>query len=99
MEFLFEQASSRGHLQETENGILTFPFTIRNQLTTALSTVEAAQAMRTRILSYQQNFYQDLRKEASNLKSEVILFGDSKDAAKAYHLAEILQRQQIEFQL
>ena len=32
---LFEQASSRGHAQETENGILTFPFTIRNQFTAA----------------------------------------------------------------
>ena len=30
---LFEQASSRGHIQESDNGLLTFPFTIRNQLT------------------------------------------------------------------
>ena len=41
---LFEQASSRGHLQETDNGMLSFPFTIRNQFTTTLSTLEAAQA-------------------------------------------------------
>jgi len=27
---LFEQASTRGHAQETQNGILTFPFAIRN---------------------------------------------------------------------
>ena len=33
---LFEQASSRGHAQESANGILTFPFTIRNQFTTSL---------------------------------------------------------------
>ena len=39
---LFEQASSRGHAQETVNGVLTFPFTIRNQFTAALSTLEAA---------------------------------------------------------
>ncbi|MDC1520637.1 M14 family zinc carboxypeptidase, partial [Polaribacter sp.] len=30
---LFEQGSSRGHAQETANGVLTFPFTIRNQFT------------------------------------------------------------------
>jgi hypothetical protein len=36
---LFEQASSRGHAQESVNGILTFPFTIRNQFTAALSTL------------------------------------------------------------
>ena len=39
---LFEQASSRGHLQQSINGLLSFPFTIKNQLTTSLSTLEAA---------------------------------------------------------
>ena len=39
---LFEQASSRGHAQETDNGLLEFPFTIRNQFTAILSTLEAA---------------------------------------------------------
>ena len=41
---LFEQASSRGHVQESANGLLTFPFTIRNQFTTMLSTMEAGTA-------------------------------------------------------
>jgi hypothetical protein len=41
---LFEQASSRGHLQQTANGLLSFPFTIKNQFTTALSTLEGANA-------------------------------------------------------
>ena len=39
---LFEQASARGHLRETRNGLLSFPFTIRNQFVTALSTQKAA---------------------------------------------------------
>ena len=54
---LFEQASSRGHAQETDNGLLTFPFTIRNQFTTALSTLKAAQEMRGKLLKYQKDFY------------------------------------------
>ena len=29
---LFEQGSSRGHLQESINGEISFPFTIKNQL-------------------------------------------------------------------
>ena len=37
---LFEQASSRGYNQYTENGLLTFPFSIRNQLKTAVSTAQ-----------------------------------------------------------
>lgn len=38
---LFEQASVRGHAQQTPYGIRTFPEAIRNQFTVALSTVEA----------------------------------------------------------
>lgn len=94
---LFEQGSSRGHIQESENGILTFPFTIRNQFTTALSTIEAAKNMRTKILDYQKAFYADLRNEAARSKTKAIIFGDSKDASKTWHLAEILKRHKIKF--
>lgn len=94
---LFEQGSSRGHIQETENGLLTFPFTIRNQFTTALSTIEAAKNMRVKILNYQRDFYNDVRSEAAKSKTKSIVFGDSKDAAKAWHLAEIMNRHNIKF--
>ena len=89
---LFEQASSRGHAQETENGILTFPFTIRNQFTAALSTLEAAKNMRVKILQYQQDFY---KKSRSTGSKKAIVFGDEKDGAKSYQLAEVLKRHQI----
>ncbi len=94
---LFEQASSRGHIQESENGILTFPFTIKNQFTAALSTLEAANGMRKDILEYQYNFFKNARNEASKEGKNAIVFGDEKDAAKTYHLAEILKRHHIKF--
>nr|WP_299069856.1 M14 family metallopeptidase [uncultured Allomuricauda sp.] len=94
---LFEQGSSRGHIQESENGILTFPFTVRNQFTTALSTIEAAKNMRVKILDYYKKFYSDMRSEASRSKTKAIIFGDSKDASKTWHLAEILNRHKIKF--
>lgn len=89
---LFEQASSRGHAQESVNGLLTFAFTIKNQFVTALSTIDAGIALRETLLNYQRQFYQDAAKEA---QSGAIVFGDEKDAAKAYHLAEILQQHKI----
>ena len=89
---LFEQASSRGHAQETANGVLTFPFTIRNQFTAALSTLEAANKMRVKILEYQQDFYKEARRTG---EKKAFVFGDEKDAAKSYHLAEVLKRHQI----
>ncbi|PCJ98407.1 MAG: zinc carboxypeptidase [Flavobacteriaceae bacterium] len=94
---LFEQGSSRGHIQESENGTLSFPFTIRNQFTAALSTIEAAKNMRSKILDYQKGFYKSMRDEATRSKSKAIIFGDSKDAAKTWHLAEILTRHKIKF--
>lgn len=94
---LFEQGSSRGHVQESENGLLTFPFTIRNQFTTALSTIDAAKNMRVKILDYQKKYYEDIKLEAAKSKVKGIVFGDSKDGAKAWHLAEILQRHKIKF--
>lgn len=92
---LFEQASSRGHAQESDNGILTFPFAIRNQFTAALSTLNAALSMRNEILNYQREFYSNARKEAHG--KEAIVFGDEKDPSKVYHLAEILERHSIKF--
>lgn len=94
---LFEQGSSRGHIQESENGILTFPFTIRNQFTTALSTIEAAKNMRAKILNYQRKYYQDIKREADRSRTKGYVFGDSKDVNKTWHLAEILHRHKIRF--
>lgn len=92
---LFEQASSRGHVQESDNGLLTFPFTIRNQFTAALSTLEAAKHMREDILKYQHDFFKNARSESKKNTANTIIFGDEKDAAKTFELAEILRRHQI----
>ncbi len=89
---LFEQGSSRGHAQETNNGLLTFPFTIRNQFTAVLSTLKAANKMRVKILKYQQDFYKNAR---NSYEKSAIVFGDEKDAAKSYHLAEVLKKHNI----
>ena len=90
---LFEQGSSRGHAQETDNGVLTFPFTIRNQFTAALSTLEAGKNMRVKLLNYQRDFYKDARNSAKN---GAWIFGNSRDASSAWELAKILKKHQIE---
>ena len=92
---LFEQASSRGHIQESDHGVLTFPFTIRNQFKTALSTLKAAKNMRVKLLNYQRKFYADALKESNQSKYKSIVFGNEKDPATSYRLAEILKRHKI----
>ena len=94
---LFEQASSRGHIQESANGTITFPFTIKNQFTAAISTLKAGLNLRENLLEYKYNFYKNSREEASKSKNKGIIFGDSKDRAKTIHLAEILKRHEIDY--
>ena len=89
---LFEQGSSRGHLRETTNGLLSFAFTIRNQFTATLSTLQAAKEMRVEMLEYMRNFYREPSPEAS--KSYV--FGGSNDKAKTAEMVNILRRNQVD---
>jgi hypothetical protein len=93
---LFEQASSRGHAQESANGILTFPFTIRNQFTTMLSTMEAARQLRTTLLDYQRDFYVNARKESASFPVKGYVFGDADDDTRNQMFLQMLHRHQIE---
>jgi hypothetical protein len=92
---LFEQASSRGHLQQTSNGLLSFPFTIRNQFITALSTMEGARQLRTDFLNYQKAFYVNSLAEAASDPVKAYVFGDAKDVSKTNLFLQLLRRQQI----
>ncbi|HEX4958889.1 MAG TPA: M14 family metallopeptidase [Lacibacter sp.] len=93
---LFEQASSRGHAQQTENGILTFPFTIRNQFTTALSTLEASKHLRKDLLNYQREFYTNVKQEAAAFPVKAYVFGDAYDQTRNSLFVEMMKRHQIE---
>ncbi|HYJ38232.1 MAG TPA: zinc carboxypeptidase, partial [Chitinophagaceae bacterium] len=93
---LFEQASSRGHAQQTNNGILRFPFTIRNQFITTLSTLEGAKALRKEFLAWQRDFYKSAMNESSSASVKAYVFGDVNDRAKTFHFTEMLKRHQIE---
>ncbi len=88
---LFEQASARGHAQDTENGVLTFGFAIRNQFTASLSTLRAALGMRTTLLDYQRDFY----KSAPQAKGAYV-FGSEYDEVRNYHLYRLLKQHQID---
>jgi hypothetical protein len=93
---LFEQASSRGHLQQTSNGLLSFPFTIRNQFVTALSTLEGAKALRKEFLEYQRDFFKQSANRAAAFATKAYVFGDKNDKAKTFEFATMLKRHQIE---
>lgn len=87
---LFEQASSRGFAQTTDNGLLTFPFGIKNQLTGALSTVATANRLRVEFLTYQKNYYATALNEARKSTRKAFVFGSEYDRNTTFRLAEIL---------
>ena len=92
---LFEQASSRGHAQRTLNGVLTFPFTIRNQLTTSFSTIEAAQALRVELLTYQRDFFKNASADAAKDKVKAYVFGEKYDRTRLGQFVDMLRRNKI----
>ncbi len=76
---LFEQASSRGHRQKTAFGEITFPFTIRNQYTSSITTVRAAVENKAYMRKYQQDFFKSALTNPAKSKIKGYTFGDEKD--------------------
>ncbi len=96
---LFEQASSRGHAQQTANGVLRFPFTIRNQFTTTLSTLEAARNLRKELLELQRNFYRGASAAANAYPVKGYVIGDALDRNRTAVFINMLRRHQIDVRL
>ncbi|WP_282054267.1 M14 family zinc carboxypeptidase [Maribacter luteus] len=76
---LFEQASSRGHKQTTAFGEITFPFTIRNQYTSGITTVKTAVKNKAYMRKYQQDFFKSAISRASKSKIKGYTFNDAHD--------------------
>jgi hypothetical protein len=93
---LFEQGSSRGHYQESVNGVLTFPFTIRNQVTASLSTQKACVTMKDKLMGFKKEFYANAYAEAQKSEKKGYLLFDQ-DEAKLNQLLEILAIHEIKY--
>lgn len=96
---LFEQASSRGHLQDSVNGLLSFPDTIQNQVTTSLSTFAGSLANKSAILAYQKQFYSDTQKLINDDKISAFVIQGNLDQRRFERVQEILTSHQIDFSI
>lgn len=92
---LFEQASPRGLVRETINGIITFPYAIKNQFLVSMSTLKAGFELRNELLEYQRSFYQTALKDADKKKFKAYVFGKDDDPYRSAKLAQMLQRHKI----
>jgi Zinc carboxypeptidase len=93
---LFEQASSRGFVQESQNGPVTFAFTIRNQLVNALATCKAALDERQNLLKFQRDFYVSGIADGNKNATKAYVIGDAVDATRVRKFTETLLQHQIE---
>ena len=92
---LFEQASSRGHLQDTDYGTISFPFTIRNQYQSSVATVKAAVENKVTLRKYQQTFFKSAvtKKAASGFSAYE--FGDEYDKNRNKAFVDYLLKHKI----
>lgn len=92
---LFEQASARGHLQETPTGEITFAFAIRNQFVSSFSTLKAALENKNTLYDYQSRFFSDAIDKASKSKVKAYVFGDPHDENRNKAFLEVLLTHKI----
>jgi Zinc carboxypeptidase len=94
--FLFEQASSRGHVQETTTIPITFAFTIRNQFTASLTTIRASLAEKAQLLKMRKEFYRVAKAQAAASPVKGYVFGETKDATRTKAFVDMLLLHEIE---
>jgi hypothetical protein len=94
--FLFEQASSRGHLQETTTIPITFAFTIRNQFTASLATIRASLAERETLINLRLNFFRTAQSQAKANPVKGYVFGDAHDISRTFAFVNLLRLHQID---
>lgn len=92
---LFEQASSRGYQQQTDNGLLTLEFSIQNHVLTSLSTIKGAWENSAKLKQYRSAFYQQAEKNASKEKFSGYLIHANKDTYRLNAFLNTLKQQQI----
>lgn len=79
---VFETASSRGHIQNSQRGDITFAFTIRNHVVNSLATMEAALDNRVYMHDYLREFFTGAIAEGTKDPVKQYVFGDETDASR-----------------
>ena len=92
---LFEQASSRGHVQDSRYGKLSFPFTIRNQWLTTFSSLRATQRMRMALLEHKRDFYREAKRLAEAAPVGGYVVAAPGDPARLHYFLEVLEAHDI----
>ena len=92
---LFEQAGSRGHLIESQNGNLSFSFAIRNQYVSSMATIKSAIINTNTLYKYQNSFFKNAQNQAKKSKVKAYVFGDNYDKNRNKAFIDLLLKHKI----
>jgi hypothetical protein len=92
----FEQASSRGILQESTNGPLSFAFTIRNHLATSFSTIKGAVEEKAGLFKVQKDFFKYALQQGQKNPAKAFVFGDKNDVNLTRKFLSLLLQHHVE---
>lgn len=92
----FEVGSSRGIVQESVIGDLTFSNTIRRHVATGIATVRAGVAEKQTLLEYQKDFYQTALEKAEDQPVRAYVFGDEADQTLTNKFLDLLLQHSLD---
>ncbi len=95
---LFEQASSRGHIQETPTGTLSFGKTIMHQYLMSMVSIATAVENKSYMQDYQRRYFKEALKDARKEPVKGYIFGDPRDPVRSLEFVKLLQRHAIEIE-
>lgn len=92
----FEVGSSRGIVQESQDGLKTFAFTIRNHTANGLATVRGGVAEKELWLRSQRDFFKTALADAAKNPNKAYYFGSVKDQHLTRKFLELALRHKVE---
>jgi hypothetical protein len=92
----FEVGSSRGLVQESDAGEVTFRSTIRRHLHTGIATVRAAVSEKEKLFEYQKDFFQSATDQAAEQPVRAYVFGDEEDPGLTQQFLDLLLKHHLE---
>lgn len=91
-----EQASSRGLVQDTASGPVTFGFTIRNQVATGLASIRGAVTEREGLFKLQRDTFRSAVEDGRRYKVGAFVFGDPANQGLSRQTLDLLLQHRIE---
>lgn len=92
----FEVGSSRGLVQESDAGKVTFRSTIRRHLHTGIATVRGAVEEKERFFDYQQGYFASALDQANDQPVQAYIFGDSDDPSLTHKYLDLMLKHRLD---